>query len=34
MKPKIRLLTDEQQRLIAAAAFELLERVGIKLTES
>jgi len=29
-----RLLTDKQQSAIAAAAFELLERVGVKLTES
>ena len=28
MKPTFRLLTDEQQSAIAAAAFELLERVG------
>lgn len=34
MKPTFRLLTDEQQSAIAAAAFELLERVGVKLTES
>jgi len=33
MKPTFRLLTDEQQSAIAAAAFELLERVGVKLTE-
>jgi len=34
MKPTFRLLTDEQQSAIAAAAFELLERVGVKLTDS
>lgn len=34
MKPRLRLLKDEQQGMIAAAAFELLERVGVKLTES
>ena len=34
MKPTFRLLTDEQQSAIAAAAFELLKRVGVKLTES
>jgi len=34
MKPTFRLLTDEQKSAIAAAAFELLERVGVKLTES
>lgn len=34
MKPTFRILTDEQQRAIAEAAFELLERVGVKLTES
>jgi trimethylamine--corrinoid protein Co-methyltransferase len=34
MKPTFRLLTDKQQSAIAAAAFELLERVGVKLTES
>jgi len=33
MKPTFRLLTDEQQSKIAAAAFELLARVGVKLTE-
>jgi trimethylamine--corrinoid protein Co-methyltransferase len=33
MKPMFRLLTDEQQSAIATAAFELLERVGVKLTE-
>lgn len=31
MKPTFRLLTDEQKSAIAAAAFELLERVGVKL---
>jgi trimethylamine--corrinoid protein Co-methyltransferase len=34
MKPTFRLLSDEQQSAIAATAFELLERVGVKLTES
>ncbi len=34
MKPTLRVLTDGQQSAIAAAAFELLERVGVKLTES
>jgi len=34
MEPTFRLLTDEQQSAIAAAAFELLERVGVKLTDS
>ncbi|MFQ6100252.1 MAG: trimethylamine methyltransferase family protein [Anaerolineae bacterium] len=34
MKPTFRLLTDEQQSALAEAAFELLERVGVKLTES
>jgi hypothetical protein len=34
MKPTFRLLTDKQRSVIAAAAFELLERVGVKLTES
>jgi len=34
MKPTFRLLIDKQQRAIAAAAFELLERVGVKLTET
>jgi trimethylamine--corrinoid protein Co-methyltransferase len=34
MTPTFRLLTDEQQSTIAAAAFELLERVGVKLNES
>ncbi len=33
MKPMFRLLTDEKRSAIAAAAFELLERVGVKLTE-
>ncbi len=33
MKLTFRLLTDKQQRAIAAAAFELLERVGVRLTE-
>jgi len=33
MKPTFRILTDEEQRRIAEAAFELLERVGVKLTE-
>ena len=33
MKPTIRLLSDDQQSAIAIAAFELLERVGIRLTE-
>ena len=33
MKPMFRLLTDEQQEEIAAAAFEMLERIGVKLTE-
>ncbi len=34
MKPTFRLLTDKQQSSIAVAAFELVERVGVKLTES
>jgi trimethylamine--corrinoid protein Co-methyltransferase len=34
MKPTIRLLNDEQQNEISGAAFELLERVGVKLTDS
>jgi hypothetical protein len=34
MKPTFRLQIDEQQSTIRAAAFELLERVGVKLTES
>jgi trimethylamine--corrinoid protein Co-methyltransferase len=33
MKPTIRLLTREGQSTIAVTAFELLERVGVKLTE-
>jgi len=33
MKPTLRLLSAEQQSALAAAAFELLERVGVKLTE-
>ncbi len=33
MKPTIYLQTDEGQKAIAAAAFELLERVGVKQTE-
>jgi len=33
MKATIRLLTGEGQSAIAAAAFELLERIGVKLTE-
>ncbi len=34
MMPMFSLLTDAQQSAIAAAAFELLERVGVKVTES
>jgi proline racemase len=34
MKPTFRLLTNEQHSAIAAAAFELLERLGVKLTYS
>ena len=33
MKPTFRILTDEQRRAIAEGVFELLERVGVKLTE-
>ena len=33
MKPTFRILTDEQRRAIAGGAFELLDRVGVKLTE-
>ena len=33
MKPTFRLLIDEQQSAIAVAAFELLERAGVQLTE-
>lgn len=33
MKPTFRILTDEEQRRIAEGAFELLEQVGVKLTE-
>ena len=33
MKPAFRLLTDEQQSAIAAAAVELLERVGVQIAE-
>ncbi|MBL7065296.1 MAG: trimethylamine methyltransferase family protein, partial [Anaerolineae bacterium] len=32
-KPAFHILTDEQREKIAAAAFELLERVGVRLTE-
>jgi trimethylamine--corrinoid protein Co-methyltransferase len=34
MKPMIRLLTDEQKKAISAAVIELLERVGVRLTDS
>ncbi|MCK4899412.1 MAG: hypothetical protein KAS38_11570 [Anaerolineales bacterium] len=33
MKSTVFLLTHEQQKTIAEAAFELLERVSVKLTE-
>ncbi len=33
MRPTLRILTDEQRRAIAGGAFELLDRVGVKLTE-
>jgi trimethylamine--corrinoid protein Co-methyltransferase len=33
MRPALRLLSDEQRARIAAAAFDLLERVGVRLTE-
>lgn len=33
MKPRFHIPTDEQRRAIAEGAFELLERVGVKLTE-
>ena len=33
MMPTVFLLTHEQQKTIAEAAFELLERVSVKLTE-
>ncbi len=32
-KPAFHILTDEQREKIAAAAFELLEQVGVRLTE-
>jgi trimethylamine--corrinoid protein Co-methyltransferase len=34
MRPTFRVLIEEQQSAIAAAVFELLERVGVKLTDS
>jgi len=33
MKPTLQVLTEEEKKEIAAAAFELLEHVGVKLTE-
>ena len=33
MKPTFRALSDAERRAIAAAAFELLEDVGVRLTE-
>ena len=33
MKPTLRMLSDAERRAIAAAAFELLEEVGVRLTE-
>jgi len=33
MKPMFRLLTDEQRSVIAAAAFDLLEQIGVRLNE-